>query len=376
MQPHPPPRSPRPWSGPRRRPAALAALALAVCVLAATAPVPAGAQVDDPEVREAQRELKEARERVRAKRERIRAIQGRIDAIATRISELRSSIERTELGIRRARRAIEDLRARIAEIQSEIDERSREAFILGPATGLQMLLAADSYVQLTRAIGLLDELNSRDAELAAELLSAQERMNLRRAELERLELRRIGLLFELGTRRRELREVFREQRKVLERLRARRDLARRRLSQLRPFAVCPVDGPHAIADDFGAPRVDVIEVEGKDGKVKRKERVRKHQGNDIFAPLGTEIVAPFDGVAVDARNGLGGLAVKVIGEFGYVYNAHLSRYGKLGPVETGDVIGYVGTTGNARGTSPHDHFEWHPGGGPAVDPHPFLLLVC
>ena len=375
MQPHPRTRSLRTRSGPRR-PGVLAVFALAVCVLAAAAPVPAGAQVGDPEVREAQRELREARERVRAKREKIRAIQERIDAIATRISELRSSLDRTELGIRRARRAIEDLRARLAEIQREIDERSRYAFILGPATGLQMVLAADSYVQLTRAIGLLEELSSRDAELAAELLRVQERITVRQAELQQLELRRIGFLFELDTRRHELREAFREQRDVLELLRERRDLARRRLSELRPFAVCPVDGPHAIADDFGAPRVDVIEVEGKDGKVKRKERVRKHQGNDIFAPLGTEIVAPFDGVAVDARNRLGGLAVKVIGEFGYVYNAHLSRYGKLGPVETGDVIGYVGTTGNARGTSPHDHFEWHPGGGPAVDPNPFLLLVC
>ncbi|HXF71176.1 MAG TPA: peptidoglycan DD-metalloendopeptidase family protein [Actinomycetota bacterium] len=375
MQPHPRTRAPRPESGPRR-PRTPAALALAVAVLLAGATVPAAAQVEDPEVREAQRELREARERVRARREKVRAIQERIDAIATRISEVQSSLDETELEIRRARRAIEDLRAELAEIQREIDERSRHAFILGPATGLQMVLASDTYVELTRAIGLLEELNSRDAELAAELLSVQERMNVRQAELEQLELRRIGFLFELGTRRRELREAFREQREVLERLRVRREQARIRLSELRPFAVCPVDGPHAIADDFGGPRVDVIEVVGKDGKVKRKERRRKHQGNDIFAPLGTPIVAPFDGVAVDARNELGGLAVKVIGEFGYVYNAHLSRYGKLGPVETGDVIGYVGTTGNARGTSPHNHFEWHPDGGPAVDPNPFLLLVC
>ncbi len=375
MQPHPRTRAPRPGSGPRR-PRTLAALALAVAVLLAGATVPAAAQVEDPEVREAQRELREARERVRARREKVRAIQERIDAIATRISEVQSSLDQTELEIRRARRAIEDLRAQLAAIQREIDERSRHAFILGPATGLQMVLASDTYVELTRAIGLLEELNSRDAELAAELLAVQERMNVRQADLEQLELRRIGFLFELGTRRRELREAFREQREVLERLRARREQARIRLSELRPFAVCPVDGPHAIAADFGAPRVDVIEVVGKDGKVKRKERHRTHQGNDIFAPLGTPIVAPFDGVAVEARNELGGLAVKVIGEFGYVYNAHLSRYGELGPVETGDVIGYVGTTGNARGTSPHDHFEWHPDGGPAVDPNPFLVLVC
>jgi murein DD-endopeptidase MepM/ murein hydrolase activator NlpD len=57
-----------------------------------------------------------------------------------------------------------------------------------------------------------------------------------------------------------------------------------------------------------------------------------------------------------------------------VYNAHLSSYGELGDVQVGDVIGYVGNTGDALG--PHDHFEWHPGGGTAVDPYPHLIAVC
>jgi murein DD-endopeptidase MepM/ murein hydrolase activator NlpD len=90
--------------------------------------------------------------------------------------------------------------------------------------------------------------------------------------------------------------------------------------------------------------------------------------------MGAPIVAPFDGEAVEASNHIGGMAVEVFGEFGYVYNAHLSAFGQLGTVEAGDVIGYVGATGNAGG--PHDHFEWHPDNGKAVDPHEFLLMVC
>jgi murein DD-endopeptidase MepM/ murein hydrolase activator NlpD len=128
------------------------------------------------------------------------------------------------------------------------------------------------------------------------------------------------------------------------------------------FRECPVDGTHEVANNFG---VWVILPD-----------VPKHihQGNDITASSGTPIVAPFDGVAEASSNTLGGLAVKVFGDQGYVYNAHLSAYGTLGDVKAGTVIGYVGSTGDAAG--PHDHFEWHPGNGSAVDPYPYLMAVC
>lgn len=126
--------------------------------------------------------------------------------------------------------------------------------------------------------------------------------------------------------------------------------------------VCPVDHPHSCADDFGAPRWT--------------GGYHPHQGNDIFAPEGTPIRAPFDGLAVRTPNTLGGRAVTVYGEAGCVYNAHLSDYGTLGEVTTGTIIGYVGNSGDASESAPHDHFEWHPGNGPAVNPFPYLNVVC
>jgi murein DD-endopeptidase MepM/ murein hydrolase activator NlpD len=129
------------------------------------------------------------------------------------------------------------------------------------------------------------------------------------------------------------------------------------------FRACPIRGDHVVANNFGY-------------VVQKRLGVPRHihLGNDITAAYGTPIVAPFDGTAVASTNTLGGLAVKVYGDSGYVYNAHLSSYGSLGTVTLGDVIGYVGDSGDALGS--HDHFEWHPGNGPAVDPYPYLMAVC
>ena len=129
------------------------------------------------------------------------------------------------------------------------------------------------------------------------------------------------------------------------------------------FRFCPVRGSVSFSDGFG---YAIPHRKGVPAHI--------HQGIDMMAASGQPIVAPFDGVAEAGHNWLGGNAVYVRGADGYVYNAHLSAYGKLGQVKAGDVIGYVGATGDAGG--PHDHFEWHPGNGSAVDAYPYLLAVC
>jgi hypothetical protein len=128
------------------------------------------------------------------------------------------------------------------------------------------------------------------------------------------------------------------------------------------FRVCPVEGYTQIYDDFG----EMVRLPGVP--------VHRHEGVDITAPTGTPIRAPFDGYASSSWGELGGLGVRVENARGHVYNGHLSAVGNLGWVRAGTIIGYVGATGDA--TAPHDHIEWHPGGGPAVDPYPMLATAC
>ena len=128
------------------------------------------------------------------------------------------------------------------------------------------------------------------------------------------------------------------------------------------FRVCPVDAPHYIHNDFG----ETVNVEGVEPHV--------HMGSDIEAPSWTPIRAPFDGYASSSYSPLGGYQVYVRGDRGYVFNAHLIAYGDLGWVGAGTIIGYVGATGDS--TASHDHFEWHPWSGGAVDPYYLLSLAC
>lgn len=104
---------------------------------------------------------------------------------------------------------------------------------------------------------------------------------------------------------------------------------------------------------------------------------RHHEGIDIFAPRGTRVLASTDGVVWrEGTDPLGGLVVWVLGPAGQMhYYAHLDRRGPrhVGDrVGVGDTLGYVGTTGNARGGPPHLHYGIYPRGGGPIDPYPLL----
>ena len=104
---------------------------------------------------------------------------------------------------------------------------------------------------------------------------------------------------------------------------------------------------------------------------------RSHSGQDIFAKRGTPVYSATEGVVLRVGEGnLGGKVVFIYGAGGRrYYYAHLDDFAPdlaAGDVVTTDtLLGYVGSTGNAKGTPPHLHFGVYAAGG-AIDPLPLL----
>ena len=135
--------------------------------------------------------------------------------------------------------------------------------------------------------------------------------------------------------------------------------------------VFPVYGPSSFTDTFGGPRSDVSGG--------------WHHGDDLFAPLGAPVLAVATGAVFSVGwNTIGGNRLWLRdGQGNLFYYAHLSAFTPLAvngnKVNAGDVLGFVGNTGDAQGTPTHLHFEIRPlglialGYDGAVDPTTYLM---
>ena len=124
----------------------------------------------------------------------------------------------------------------------------------------------------------------------------------------------------------------------------------------------PVHAGYSYSNDWGAPR----------------QHTGKHEGNDIFAPTGTPVLAVADGrlSRVGTRKIPGNRLWLKTEQGDTLFYGHLSAFAEDArngaEVRAGDVVGFVGSTGDAERTPPHLHFEIHPRGGEATNPYPFL----
>jgi peptidoglycan hydrolase CwlO-like protein len=383
-----------------RRPARVLArratgVAMALLLVTALAPI-AGAETTEQKLDAAEREFEQLKDQIVAQQAILSRLGQEAAVLAQRWEEANGRFEQITQELRTTRTELAAAREKYLALREQLDERARETYMNGPANGLEFLLGATSLADLSDRLEYVNALTQSDADLANGVQNLKNDLAAQEAEQQKLQAKAAKALQAVEANQAALDAKMAEQQSALDKLNAAKARAEELVKDLKKQAarelaaltglnvnpngilqVCPVGLPRAVYDGFGAPRY--------------AGGYHPHAGNDIIAPAGTPIYAPFPGTARSSYNSLGGNAVYVYGANGYVYNAHLSAFSDRsnGPVQAGDVIGFVGETGDTN--TNHDHFEWHPNVipsnwppspygysviGSAVNPWPLLQQVC
>jgi murein DD-endopeptidase MepM/ murein hydrolase activator NlpD len=319
------------------------------------------------------------------------------------LEQLNASLLHTQLDLKKARTKYD------ATIK-QLNDRARQAFMQGPGSNLEFLLGATSISNLSDRIEYMAVVAQSDVDLATQVQNTKNELSAKEANLQKLTAAQQKVVADVRAKNTQVHGWLSRMAGIVSQIRKAKADAAAYASKLSkayqayissqfasgtyggghqgialpagytsPFQVCPVDQPRAYGDGFGAPRY--------------AGGYHLHMGVDIMAPMGTPIRATFAGYASEVPNGLGGNAVEVQGASGFTYNAHLSAYSdhSNGPVQAGDIIGYVGDSGDASGGVTHDHFEYHPNSIPAgwpssaygysvidgaINPYPLLVAIC
>jgi murein DD-endopeptidase MepM/ murein hydrolase activator NlpD len=304
-----------------------------------------------------------------AKAELVR-VQAELDRATARWQAAELALDNTQAEIALTHDRIGGLESRLDSISARLNRRATLAFTTGPASTIDLLLSSGSFAEFTDRLEFLGSMAQDDADLVIDKRVAQEQLRRERDDLLDLEERQAGVAEDLAGIKQAIDEQFGVISDRVADLTAKyreEQAAAKELVVLgqTPNAtgggalqVCPVAGLNSFVDSFGWPRVG-----------------HTHQGIDLISPAGTPVVAAHAGTVSHSSSTSGGIQAYVHGSAGYSFYAHLSGYSSAsGSVSAGTVIGYVGNTGNS-GVN-HLHFEWHPGGGPAVNPYLMLLAVC
>ncbi len=309
-------------------------------------------------------ELSDLQARMDAIQAELNAAQARIEELRTRNDELHHRIE--EIGY-----DIERLQRERASLRKQAVKRATELYIAGNTAALEVLFGADTVGEMLDRSEILSQISLDDstvfvklARSSASLAGLQEELVARREALEETEA-------QLAEENDALQAKFRAVAAEYERLRAQLARAAPAPASAPSSAVssptftnglaCPVAGAVSFVDSWGAPRAG-----------------HTHQGVDMMAAYGTPIVAITSGtITYAAYDGSGGNMIFLSGDDGnaYWYMHNQENLVSGGHVSTGEQIATLGDTGNAAGT-PHLHFEYHPGGGAAVNPYPLVAGLC
>lgn len=289
----------------------------------------------------------------------VRAGQQQLDAVVRAFEDSQSKLESLNSQIGDTRASLEALSGRMGAVKGSMNARAASTYRYGPPELVGVLMDARTFRQFSTAVNLIAAVIRRDSLVLTTVSEAREKTLILQAQLDT----------EFAQQQAALAELQKKQSKIqgaLEVLGKQYEAVKARFDNTKAGFVFPVRAPYSYVDTWGAPRPGG----------------RKHQGTDIFALRGTPVYAVVSGVIERfGVNAIGGnrLWVRSPADNWSYYYAHMSAYapgiGNGTRVSKGQVLGYVGTSGNAAGTPPHLHFESHEPDNSATNPVPILRRV-
>lgn len=296
---------------------------------------------------------------VRAKIDRIR---GSLATVNARLEAAERTLAETEEAIERHGRALARAEGQRARIRTALDEQAAHLYMTVGLTETVDVLAEGDVGDAVDRLVYLEQMRIGERGLLEDLRTLERTSRTAATWLRLSRFSARAAWEELDARQDELRAKLNELDRLYRHLRAYGPRTIFRSSRRGPRGFrCPVAGPNYVSNNFG---------EARPGHY--------HKGVDIRADTGTPVVAvlPARVSSFDLGGGYGTGIIITDRSGDEWWYAHLStRSVRVGQrVEAGEMMGRVGCSGRCYG--PHLHFEWHPDGGAARDPYPFVAPVC
>ena len=301
------------------------------------------------------------------------ANQAELNRLTAALNQTESQLSVVNTSIERNQAELEVAESELARYQGILNERVKAMYMEGNSSTLEVLLDSASFDDFLNSYDYMRLIGSYDTDMVNSTRALMGQIQEKRSGLEASRAQYEAQAASQASQRSAIQAKLAEQQSILNGLDAELSAMVQQQTarstgggssahlDIGPVngLYFPVAGPHSFTNDWGAPR----SVGGG------------HKGTDIMANYGTPCVAITSGNVVQKSGRTAGNYVFLYGDNGHTYwYMHLQSYGATGHVSAGTVIGYVGDTGNAKGC-PHLHFEYHPGGGPAVNPYPLLKAI-
>lgn len=293
----------------------------------------------------------------------LRAAQANLNRVTDEFEKAHDQLGVIQGQVFEAQARLSVLDAELQAAQAAINKRADVAFRRGKVALIDVLLRAKTLTHFLTALGLVRSALNGDSKALMRVRELKAEATRVRAELELKKTEQQNLIRDLNRKQDQIEVSLRALATEFKKVEA--EIAKRKSA----FAF-PVKAPYSYSNSYGAPRMEGTSY------------YHRHEGTDIFALKGTPVVATVDGVVENVGTAvLGGIKlwVRSPGDNWTYYYAHLSGYApgitSGVRVKKGDVLGFVGNTGNAQGTPPHLHFETHVPSGDPTNPYPILRRV-